>query len=194
MAFMDKVKFWKKGDNDFSFDDSSNMGSDPFSTSADASSGLPPDPMAGGSANDPFASNPVMGGENSGLPPDPVGGGDPFASPSSSQPSFGSPADSSGSSDPFGSSQNTQDPFARPSAPPKSATIGQSLAHKYIQGEQQSSSPSSIPLPSNPLQPGTDIEMISLKLDAIRSELNSMAQRMMRLEHLIEEQNKKRGW
>lgn len=190
---MDKVKFWKKDDKPFSFDDSSNAGSDPFSTSTDTTLGLPPDPMAGSSASDILGSDNLTGG-NSSMPPDSVSNNNSFASPSSSQQSFGSPANSSSSLDVFASPQNNQDPFSRPEVPPKSASIGQSLAHEYIQGEQKPKSLSSMPLPSNTLKPGSDIEMISLKLDAIRSELNSMAQRMMRLEHLIEEQNKKRAW
>lgn len=194
MTFMDKVKFWKKDGNDFSFDDSSNMGSDPFSTSTDASSGLPPDPMSGSSASDVLNSD-NLGNENLGLPPDPLSdSSDPFASNSNTQENFGSSRPSSNSSDPFASSQNNQDPFARPIAPSKPETIGQSLAHKYVQENQQLNIPSSMPQSSDHLTPGSDVEMISLKLDAIRSELNSVTQRMMRLEHLIEEQNKKRGW
>jgi hypothetical protein len=201
MSFMDKVKFWKK-DDEFSFNDSSDFGSDSFSSSADASvnsfadpssSGLPPDPMLGGSSSDPYSSD-FLGDSASSDPysSNSMGSGSSNSYNSKQSQSYRDPIDSSSASDPFGSSQNTQDPFARPTAPPKQATIGQSLAHKYMQGEQQSAAP--VSLPSNPLKPGSEIEMISLKLDAIRSELNAVSQRMMRLEHLIEEQNKKRGW
>jgi hypothetical protein len=202
MTFMDKVKFWKKSDDDFSFD-SSSAGSDPFATSADPSmSGLPPDPLAGGSSgnsfNDPLA--PTPGGAFDDNSFGNSSGGDPFASQTPSSPqTFGNsnePSFNSDASDPF-STSSSQDPFARPGTPPKPGdnSVGKSLAHKYIQNKQQSSSiPLNTPMHPQVVKPGADLEVVNLKLDAIRSEVNSMSQRLMRLETLIEEQNKKRGW
>lgn len=205
MSFMDKVKFWKK-DDEFSFDDSS-FGSDPFaSSSSTADSGLPPDPFAssqGSSSYDPLSPSPGSAFDDSTM------GSDPFASPNSSPDSFASsqsmpPSSATMSADPF-SSQGTspdrpaQDPFARPMPPPQSDTsVGKNLAHEYMAKQSTPNPLSPNPItPSSPMQQptaGSESEMISLKLDAIRSELSAVSQRLLRLEHLIEENNKKRGW
>lgn len=193
MSFMDKVKFWKKDDdfsfdnsssansfNDSSFGDSSMSSNDPFASSSDpSSSGLPPDPMSGSS--DDMFSDPMSGSSS-----DNFGTGSFGQSSTSSSQQFGTSSNT-------GSSQSSQDPFARPTPPPKSPSVGQSLAHNYIQQEQgHSVTPS--PQSSQSTKPSSETEMVSLKLDAIRSELNVVSQRLMRLEQLVEAQNKKRGW
>jgi len=202
---MNKVKFWKTNDDDFSFDESSSSfdtsvpGVDSFNNpSGPSPSGLPPGPSSNSldDSFDPLA--PTPGGAFD----DSMSTSDPFSSGSDSSTSIppfgGSSSQGSPSSDPFGSSQS-QDPFARPTPPPNnnSDSVGQNLAHQYMQNDKSGSIPlnPSNPLsPSNPLKPGSEGEMINLKLDAIRSEVSAMSQRLLRLEHLIEEQNKKRGW
>lgn len=202
---MEKVKFWKKHDDDFSFDSSSDYGNDPFSTSTDPSmSGLPPDPLAGGSS-DPFSDSSANSFADP-LTPSPGGAFDDssFNSPSttSADDVFG-PSSSSSPSQSFGSSNNSyssfenpkpRDPFARPSEPPK-PSVGKSLAQDYINKQNNINAFNQPPtLQPDSIKPGSENEILNLKLDAIRSELNSVAQRLIRLEHLIEEQNKKRGW
>lgn len=195
MSFMDKVKFWKK-DDDFSFDSSdsfgssfdplgSSSGSDPFALPPDtSSSGLPPNPFSSNESQDPLASDSEFStyANDSRF-------GEPSASQSSQ--SFGS----STAPPPPASQESSRDPFARPVPPPNSqASVGKSLAHNYIQQQSGTAPSPSQQSSSAKFQAGSETEMISLKLDAIRSELNAVSQRLMRLEHLVEEQNKRRGW
>jgi len=197
--FIDKLQFWKKQD-DYSFNDSS----DPFASSSPSSS---PSPSANTTTD-----------YSSGLPPLDASANDPSALP---QDSFGAPSESS-SFDPLSGSSQTADPFAS-SAPPSSHSsspssspvdsfmpargspqtppLGKQLAQDYIEktdslqpswsGQVSSSSPSSQQAPQSKDQ---SMELLQLKIDAIRSELNAMSQRMIKIEHLLEDQKKKRSW
>ncbi len=207
MSFLDKVQFWKKHD-DFSFDDSSTdlgiTNQDPFASNNSGSDGLnlPPDPSLSGNSFDQGQSPSSMGGDNfmSGMNDDSAfsNSQDPLAPSSSNNSSFSTP------------NISNPDPFAKPVPPPSNFTeninsaqdsslnqnpsLGQSLARNYIQGQN----PSPNAVPSNNVSPASgqnsDLEILNLKLDTIKSEIGNMSQRLQRVEQLIVEQNKKRGW
>ena len=209
MSFMNKIAFWKKSD-DFSFDDA--LADDSLSSSNGFSgdSALPPDPSL---SNNSFDSGSSFGhspnqdlsadsmASNSSLP------GSSFDSSSSSPPD--PLADQSFSMDNV-ANLPSQDSFARPSPPPsfpnnntnssrpKQDSLGRSLAHNYIDHQELRAGGPQAPVAESTSQnsssPNNSLEMLNLKIDAVKSELSSISQRLIRLEQLITEQNKKRGW
>lgn len=168
MTFTDKLKFWKKDKDDSGFE----TGLPPM----DDSFGSPPgnDPLTGSSSFDDSSFG------TSGQQP----GTEPFSSPDISQPQFGSPAQSQ--QYPQDSFSDRPDPLTNPSQVSSPSTFGQQLAQDYIAKEQ------SPPQQQAPPAKNDDRELVQLKLDAIRSELNAMSQRMIKIEHLLEK--KQRGW
>lgn len=106
------------------------------------------------------------------LPPDPQG---------DTTPSFDQ------SSDSFSEPQQTQNfPSYENSAESIPATPGQRMAQDFMQ-KQEVSQPVSQPSQSN-----DKMELINVKLDAIRSELVSLGHRMTQLEQKVD--GKKRQW
>lgn len=154
-------KLFKKKEDDFSFDSSSSFSdtSNPFGDSTNTS--------------DPFATNNSFG--NSGT--------DPFSSTSSSP--FG---DAASNSDPFATPNTTGMP-QRASSPPMppmddahdiAPTRGSQIARDYITRQQQGMQPSSQTTSSS----GNEhtLEIINLKLDAIKSQLEMLNQRLSKVE------------
>ena len=165
MSFLNKIGIGKKHD-DFSLD----TNPDPSFTT-----GLPPEPGSMPASSDPFA---PPSDASLGLPPNP----DPMANSMgmSTQPSFGQTPDPMQPS--FSSTPPASDPFATSSNIP--ATPGQQMAHDYMQQTTAS---------SQPAPKGDDmLELINVKLDAIRSEVANLGHRITQMEQKIGE--KKRGF
>ena len=175
MTFADKLKFWKK-DDDMDFNTGLPPMDDSFGSSTPTNSSL----------EDSF-DNPL--GTSGSLPES-----QPFGSPDISQPKFGSPAQQPQPFPNISSSQSPQsldqqpsfDPLTNPSQADSPGSFGQKLAHDYITQEQSSTKQENSPAKN------TERELVQLKLDAIRSELNAMSQRIIKIEHLLEK--KQRGW
>jgi len=183
--FIDKLQFWKRHE-DFSFNDTSNS----FSNTADAtdfSTGLPP---LDASANNPSALSQDSFGD-----PSAQSSFDPLSASSADSTSFASPASSHPSS-----SSNSMDSSAPQKAQASSPPLGKQLARDYI-GQKDPLQPSWSGQTTQQTQNKTSsfsneqsMEVVQLKLDAIRSELNAMSQRMIKIEHLLEQEQKKRTW
>lgn len=187
MSFADKLQFWKKHNDDFSSDQP-----DPLAdTMTDKGSEHLSDPQTGLPPLDESSVPKSTYGQDSLSSSDPLSSpADPFASTEQTPDSFGSSTQSS-----------SANPFSTPSSQQK-GSVGKRLASDYMSKENESLAPSwgdSRPQTQGPSsqQKSTqehDMEVMQLKVDAIRSELNAMSQRLIKIEHLLEEQKKKKLW
>ena len=218
MAFGDKLKFWKKQDDFSTGDDDFSGGEDGLGEQA----GLPPADQQRSGVDDYFAQNDVSGdfpGAGPSAPSlnvgSPQGGQDhlgldqdqtglpPSDFDHQQDPSMN--AASQGYTDPAmgAPTQTTQAVTNTPfEATPK--TPGQAMAHEYIR-QQQPSEPVRNVTGGQPQQqvqqPGAHpsmeqtLEMLHLKIDAIRSELTTVHQRMVKIEQILDgQQQKRRSW
>lgn len=185
--FIDKLQFWKRHE-DFSFNDTSSSFPNTTDTTA-FSSGLPP---LDASVNNSSASAQDSFGDSSGQ-----SSFDPLSAPSADSDPFASSTSSH-----LTSSSNPLNSFAPQRGQASSSPLGKQLAREYI-GQKDPLQPSwsdqttQQTQTKNTMSSSTNeqsMELVQLKLDAIRSELNAMSQRMIKIEHMLEQQQKKRTW
>jgi len=197
MGFLDKLKFWKKEDDDGGFGDlglgKDDLGGDPF-----------------GSGSDPFgdsgSSFPSLDGESSSPPPSP---GFPSSPPLSSRPSLTSqqrPSQSQPTSYPTANfttqqRQSNQPGFGAPGSSGGNSIQQQTYGQSYDQPDFNRPFTMNVPqTPSQSLSSGfsssKDLEIISSKLDNLRSSLDMINQRLSNLERMYEreEVRKRTGW
>lgn len=176
MSFLGKL-MGKKDPYDFD-DDDSIPGHDPLESERKVNDYL-------SSTNN----RPIFPDSNSedGLPPEPSMSENSYADSMAQN-------TSSQNIDPFATqaTSNTQqpanDPFANDTtAQMPNGVTGQQMASNYIQ--KQNSPQKQIPIPTNP-QMSKD-EVINLKLDSMKNQLDAISQRIMRIEHLLSNNNKK---
>ena len=210
MAIGDKLKFWKKNDT-FSDDSMDLGGGDDF----DSPGGLPPTGETSG-VDDYFAKNDVSGdfaGMGQNAPSLNVG------SPNAGMDQTGLGHDQTGLDhdqtglppSEFDQHQSTQSvpqgytdtvaPGHQPmdpvrNTPFESATPGQAMAHQYMAQQQPvANTPTQQPQPQSAKMPlPQSLEMVHLKLDALRSEMVAVSQRLVKIEHVLDEQQKKKSW
>ena len=167
MGFFDKVAFWKRKD---SFGDLKN---DPLLNAP------PGGEQFGQGFNQGFGQQGFDPGQSQGF-------GQGFQQPNFDQ------GQGFGQNNQFG--QGFSDPYApaSPQGAPSESSYGQSPApfSQFAQHQQQQ-----LPLSSEGISKDKQLEIISLKLDAIKSELDAMSQRLKRLEMIADGETKKNyGW
>lgn len=199
MSFVDKLKFWKKDNDPLNFDNAFGGQNDSFD-SASGNEPLPPldDPSQMGA--DPLAS------------PDPLSAPDPLASPESLTPGAGVADKYAVPQDPLASnnfsaqesmaqSQNTSS-LKFSSGHKSEKELTDSLARKYVaeneareqqvlgQPQQQNQNGSSQSSSQN-LVSSRDLEIINLKLDAVKSDVSSLGHQLEKIERMLKD---KKSW
>ncbi len=166
MSFLNKLGLGKKHEDEYtpSFDNAP----------------LPPDPGQNNftpTQNDPYA------------PPQPAppSNADPYSTSAFTQNAFPNQNNQS-FEQPTSTNFNPANPFEQPQQS-FSPTPGQRMAQDYVssQNNSQNNSQNTNTVPSN-----DKMELLQVKLDAIRSELSSITQRLQHIEQRLGD--KKRGW
>jgi len=188
MSFMEKVQFWKKAKDPFNFDNAFGGQDDSFN-SADGNEPLPPldDPSAMG--QDPLAFN------------DPLASDDPLT-PGVVSDKYGVPQDPLASPDPLAGSQSRTSSI-NPSATffsghKSEKELTDSLARKYVvenEANEQRAMDSSQQAPSASNQSqgsfsSRDLEIINLKLDAVKSDVSSLGHQLEKIERMLKDNKK----
>ncbi len=128
-----------------------------------------------------FDSNDLPPPADTGLPP--LDGQDPFSQQGPSQQQGPSWQQQPSSQDPFAQQQNSfsqaRDPFSQQNNDDALVSRGKQLARQYASTQQQESSPQN---QKNDQSLSHALEVINLKLDAIRSEVSSLSHRIEKLE------------
>lgn len=158
MSFIDKIQFWKKDDDLDSLPPSDF--DDPFAQKSSDPMSQQPDPFAQ-QGTDPLAQNSY----------DPTRDPMPTNTPTVQNP-FEQP-------DQLSQQGSLSQQFARPEQP-KVDSFGRKLARDYVQ--QQSNPPQA----EQKSKPDDTMEIVNLKLDAIKSELDAMGTRIKKIESIVE--------
>ena len=173
MSFLDKVQFWKKKEDfssmDFSLPPSNSTqmtnGNQPRSEFDSSKYQMPQDPYM---PRDPLAPEPTNAqgfSQNNMQSTDPSQAGESFTT--SNEPSPFQPIQSDNMSE-----QN----------------FGRRLAQKYVSQEE-----TQVQQQNQSMRSPQSEELLHLKIDAMKSEISLVNQRLQKIEHLLEAQVKQRG-
>ena len=163
---------------------------DSFDPSADfgLGDGTPSGPPPMNDPNDPFA-QPAPQGYT-----DPLATQDPLQSPLQDPlaPSQSAPITDNyqhnGGMPPLGDPASQSMPSFPP--PEQNDSVGRNLAHQFVQQQQAQSQPQ-VQQQAPPRQE-TSLEVVGLKVDALKAEIEALKAHIKHLEQLVE--NQKRGW
>ncbi len=204
MGFLDKLQFWKRHDDFLSSDDVMNtgIGGEPLPPLDDGSTAYgsekTADPLA---MNDPLAQEP-LNTHTDPLTPNPLGDQAkyalsedptmPNAVASQQHPSSASSSPSQSSAEVIDYSTMSEEDRLRAQIDRKYSPENLARQEALTQQQSQQSQQANLQSSSNAGASSKDIEIINLKLDALKSEVSSLGHQMEKIERLLSE--KKSSW
>lgn len=167
-------KIFKKKEEDFSFDSS-----DSFSESQDSKLFSDDKSSLDFSSNDDFGTQNMNLDQHTNQLSDPIGTSDPLATPAGTPDPFATPHQNNLNM-PMTNQTNPLPPFEKGLDNMPTST-GSQIAQNYI--NKQRTTPQPINHVENTPQQTHSLEMINLKLDAIKSQLETLNQRIQKMEN-----------